>query len=80
MRWWLASLLANWAHSLTRRDGGDAWFEEFAFAYLRAHRPDPRGDTFERRSDHFCSPRPTVRQGSLSGSRVTTSAARLSGE
>jgi hypothetical protein len=38
MRWWLASVLAGWAHSLTYRDGGDAWFEEFAFAYLRARR------------------------------------------
>jgi hypothetical protein len=39
----LASVLASWAHSLTCREGGDVWFQEFAIAYLRA---DRRGRSF----------------------------------
>ena len=39
-RWWLARLLVDWAHSLTRREMGPepVWLQEFASAYLRARR------------------------------------------
>lgn len=80
MRWWLASVLANWAHSLTCRDGGDVWFEEFAIAYLRAHRPAGVGGGAVERSDHFHSSRAAVCSGSLSEDSVTAGAVRLAGE
>jgi hypothetical protein len=39
MRWWLATKLANWAHTLVRPESGDAWLEEFVATYVRAHQP-----------------------------------------
>jgi hypothetical protein len=39
-RWWLALILTDWAHGLTRRETGDApvWLLEFAMEHVRAHR------------------------------------------
>jgi hypothetical protein len=44
LRWWLATVLVDFAHSLTRREtGNDApWLSEFAAAYLKAHQKEGR--------------------------------------
>jgi hypothetical protein len=42
-RWWLALILTDWAHGLTRRETGDApvWLLEFAMEHVRAQRVVP---------------------------------------
>jgi hypothetical protein len=47
LRWWLAVVLADWAHSFTAAEIGDAWLVEFTTAYLRARkmRSGPIDDT-----------------------------------